>query len=133
MTKNYGGTAMKICFPVMNNQGMDSLVYNHFGSAPIFVVVDSETGSVTAVSNADQGHVHGACNPIMALNNQHVDAIVVGGIGAGALGKLNNMGIKVYKAKGETVRENVTQLGLGDLPELTIQGSCSGHSGGCCH
>lgn len=124
---------MKICFPVMNNQGMDSIVYNHFGSAPIFVVVDAETEGVTAVSNADQGHVHGACNPVMALNNQHVDAIVVGGIGAGALGKLNNMGIKVYKSQGQTVRENVAQLRIGDLPQLTIQSSCSGHSGGCCH
>jgi len=125
---------MKICFPVLNNQGMDSLVYNHFGSAPIFVVVDSETESVTAVSNADMGHVHGACNPIMALNNQHVDAIVVGGIGAGALGKLNNMGIKVYRAAGQTVRENVTLLKIGDLPQFSSKGSCSGHSGGgCCH
>jgi len=124
---------MKICFPVLKNQGMDSLVYNHFGSAPIFVVVDAETESVTAVGNADQGHVHGACNPIMALNNQHVDAIVVGGIGAGALGKLNNMDIKVYRAQGQTIRENVKLLSIGDLPQFSSQGSCSGHSGGCCH
>jgi predicted Fe-Mo cluster-binding NifX family protein len=133
MTKNYGGAKMKICFPVMNNQGMDSLVYEHFGSAPIFIVVDAETENVTAVGNADQNHVHGACNPIKALNNQQVDAIVVGGIGGGALAGLNNMGIKVYKSMGRTVRENVAQIRIGDLPQLTVQGTCSGHSGGCCH
>ena len=30
-------------------------------------------------------HVHGACNPIMAIGGQDIDAVVVGGIGAGAI------------------------------------------------
>jgi predicted Fe-Mo cluster-binding NifX family protein len=123
---------MKICFPVLNNQGLESLVYEHFGSAPIFVMADTETGMVTALGNADMGHVHGACNPVMALNNQQVDAIVVGGIGAGALMKLNQQGIKVYQASGRTIRENIGLMETGDLP-VFARSSCQGHSGGCCH
>ena len=38
------------------------------------------------------------CNPIKALSGEVVDAVVVGGIGKGAIIKLNSMGIKVYKA-----------------------------------
>ena len=40
-------------------------------------------------------------------NGKKVDAIVVGGIGAGAIYKLNNMGIKVYKAVQGTVQTNI--------------------------
>ena len=34
---------MKICFPVQNDNGIESTVYNHFGSAPVFVVFDTDT------------------------------------------------------------------------------------------
>lgn len=33
---------MKVCFAVQRDDGMDSSVYGHFGSAPAFVVVDTE-------------------------------------------------------------------------------------------
>ncbi|RME41495.1 MAG: diguanylate cyclase, partial [Deltaproteobacteria bacterium] len=37
---------MKVCFPVNNDQGLESEVYGHFGSAPAFVVVDTESHEV---------------------------------------------------------------------------------------
>jgi predicted Fe-Mo cluster-binding NifX family protein len=126
---------MKVCFPVQKDEGMDSTVYNHFGSAPVFVVVDTETSNLSAINNRDQHHAHGACNPMKALDNQKVDAIVVGGIGAGALTRLNQMGIMVHRSQAATVRENVDLYTSKSLPELTLQGCCGGHSkdGGCAH
>jgi predicted Fe-Mo cluster-binding NifX family protein len=126
---------MKICFPVQVNEGMGSTVYNHFGSAPIFMVVDTDTNTVSAINNRDQHHTHGACNPMKALDNQKVDAIVVGGIGAGALTRLNQMGIKVHRSQAETVGANMALLATQSLPELSLQGCCGGHStdGGCAH
>jgi predicted Fe-Mo cluster-binding NifX family protein len=126
---------MKICFPVQKNEGLQSAVYGHFGSAPIFLIFDTKTSSISAVANRDEHHVHGACNPLKALDNQQVDAIVVGGIGAGALTKLNQMGITVHRAQAETVVENMSMFNTRNLPELTLQGCCGGHSadGGCAH
>ena len=126
---------MKICFPVQKNDGLDSAVYNHFGSAPIFVVVDTDTNSIASISNGDQHHSHGACNPMKALDNQKVDAIVVGCIGAGALTRLNQMGIRVHRSQAETIGANMALLSTQSLPELTLQGCCGGHStdGGCAH
>jgi predicted Fe-Mo cluster-binding NifX family protein len=126
---------MKICFPIQKDEGFDSSVYNHFGSAPIFMVVDTETNSLSAISNGDQHHAHGACNPMKALDNQQVDAIVVGGIGAGALSRLNQMGISVHRSQATTVRDNVALFTSHRLTELTLQGCCGGHSddGGCSH
>ena len=126
---------MRICFPVEKNEGFDSSVYNHFGSAPIFMVVDTETNGLFEINNRDQHHDHGACNPMKALDNQRVDAIVVGGIGAGALSRLSQMGISVHRAQGATVRDNMTLFTSRRLPELNMQGCCGGHGkdGGCAH
>ncbi len=126
---------MKVCFPVQKDDGLDSTVYNHFGSAPAFVVVDTDTNDLSVISNRDQHHVHGACNPMKALDNQKVDAIVVGGIGAGALTRLNQMGIIVHRSQAETIRENIAIFTSKSLPELTLRGCCGGHSkdGGCAH
>jgi predicted Fe-Mo cluster-binding NifX family protein len=126
---------MKICFPVQEDEGINSAVYNHFGSAPIFVVVDTDTNNLSTINNRDQHHSHGACNPMKALDNQKVDAIVVGGIGAGALTRLNQMGIIVHRSQASTIQENMAMFASQSLPVLTVQGCCGGHSddGGCAH
>ena len=126
---------MKICFPVQQDEGMASTVYNHFGSAPIFMVVDTDTNSAVPINNHDQHHVHGQCNPMKALDNQKVDAIVVGGIGAGALTRLNQMGITVHRSQAVTIQENIALFAAKNLPVLTVQGCCGGHTkdGGCAH
>ena len=124
---------MKVCFAVQKDEGMDSAVYGHFGSAPAFVVVDTERQSIDTVSNKDMIHAHGACNPIMALGGQNVDAIIVGGIGGGALMKLNAAGIKVYGSMAGTIKGNLDLLISKKLPELSMENTCAGHQGGCGH
>ena len=126
---------MKICFPVQENKGMESRVYNHFGSAPMFVMVDVATGNISVVTNKDQRHAHGSCNPIMALGSHEVDAVVVGGIGSGALSKLNQKGIRVFQAAAASVRENISMLLSSQLAEFTLSQCCGGHSAGgaCAH
>jgi predicted Fe-Mo cluster-binding NifX family protein len=126
---------MKVCFAVQSDEGIDSTVYNHFGSAPAFVMVDTEIESAVAVTNKDINHVHGACNPVMAMGGKDVDAVVVGGIGAGAIMKLNAEGIKVYRAIAHSVKGNLELLKESRLPELSIQHACGGHgnAGGCAH
>jgi predicted Fe-Mo cluster-binding NifX family protein len=126
---------MKVCFAVQENHGEDSVVYNHFGSAPLFVMIDTNNDGATIVDNQDRDHVHGACNPIMAIGGRDIDAVVVGGIGAGAIRGLNSRGIKVYRSMAATVRENLDLLQDGKLPEMLIQNACGGHGhqGGCAH
>ena len=123
---------MKICFAVEKDEGINSAVYGHFGSAPVFVMVNTESGNVETVGNRDMVHVHGACNPINAIGGRNVDAVVVGGIGAGALNRLNAEGIQVYASRAETVAQNIDLMREGKLPVLTLQHSCAGHQGGGC-
>jgi len=69
----------------------------------------------------------------MALDGKSVDAMVVGGIGAGALTKLNELGIRVYGAGASTVKENLSLLSENKLQELSVYNSCRSHQGGCGH
>jgi len=123
---------MRICFPVRENEGMDSQVFGHFGSAPMFVVADTETREVSKLSNRDRSHEHGACKPMKALGSQFFDAIVVGGIGAGALTGLNKAGLKVYQANDATISENIDSFEKGELAEINYDQACAqhGHSHG---
>ena len=126
---------MKVCFPVLVDQGLESQVFGHFGSAPGFVVVDMITNEITAINNSDQIHEHGACNPVAGLGGHQVDAIVVGGIGGGALYKLNASGLRVFQAREGTIAENVLLFKANELPEYMPGHTCGGHghSNGCSH
>jgi predicted Fe-Mo cluster-binding NifX family protein len=126
---------MKLAFPVEKDDGMASPVFGHFGSAPFFVVVESENGAVESLGNKDRVHLHGQCQPLAALSGKVVDAVVVGGIGAGALMKLNDAGVKVYRAVEGTVSENLALFKSGRLPEMGFDHTCAGHQGGghCAH
>jgi predicted Fe-Mo cluster-binding NifX family protein len=124
---------MKLCFPVERNEGLDSEVFGHFGSAPRFVLVDTETREVSEVANRDLHHTHGACSPLKALGGQAADAIVVGGIGAGALLGLNRAGLKVYRAEGVTIADNLACLREANLQMLTPEQVCGGHGHGHGH
>lgn len=116
---------MKVCFPVNKNLGMESIPYGHFGTAPMFVVCDLDKGEVRAVGNGDLGHEHGHCQPMKALSGEKVDAVVVGGIGRGAINGLNAQGIKVYKAIEGTIQDNVEAYKNNKLVEFSVDDACS--------
>lgn len=125
---------MKVCVPVGEYRGLESPVYGHFGSAASFVMVDTETLAFEPVSNQDAVHVHGACSPLKALAGARPDAILVGGMGLGALMKLREAGIRVFRATPGTVAEAVQLFKDGRLEELDARGTCAGHGGpAACH
>jgi predicted Fe-Mo cluster-binding NifX family protein len=121
---------MKIAFPTEENKGMSSAVFGHFGSAPHFIIVDSDILTFEFTANPDREHQHGKCQPLEAFSGKTVDAVVVGGIGAGALHRLNTAGIKTYRAVEGTVAENLELIKSGLLPLFTGDQTCAGHGDG---
>ena len=127
---------MKVVFPIEEFCGADSGLYGHFGSAPLFAVLDTENGELSQINNGNREHEHGACHPMEALGNDTIDAIVVGGIGPSALMGLRRAGIRVFKSDAATIREAIEELKNGSLLEVAPGGTCGGHQdgGGCgCH
>ena len=120
---------MQICIPVVENCGLESRVSAHFGSAPGFMIVDTESGNARLIGNSNQHHAHGMCQPLAALAGETVDGIVVGGIGMGALTKLQAAGITVYRALHPTVGETLAAFTAGSLQPLGHHEACGGHHG----
>lgn len=118
---------MKICIPVNENKGLESAVYSHFGSAPMFLVYDSEKKAVKVLENNDLHHQHGMCQPLKAISGESIDAVIVGGIGRGAISKLNAEGIRVYKAEADTLLKNVELFKDGKLSEFSPDNCCDHH------
>ena len=124
---------MNLCIPVTDDKGLQSPVSGHFGSAPSFMIVDSDTGVCRTVSNGDAHHSHGACQPLASLTGQGVDAVVVGGIGAGALSKLQAVGVRVFLSVQPTVEAVVAAYKAGTLPLATPATACAHHRHDSCH
>lgn len=125
---------MKIAFPTQENLGLNSPLYGHFGSAPYFIIFNTDTGEYETIKNKDIHHRHGMCQPLSALG-QPVDAIVTGGIGAGAFQKLHDAGISVFKGIEGSISENLELIKSDKLPQVKIQDTCAGHThnGSCAH
>jgi predicted Fe-Mo cluster-binding NifX family protein len=120
---------MNICIPVNEDQGFRSPVCAHFGSAPYFMIVDTESGACRAIPNSNQHHGHGMCMPLAALRGERIDGMAVGGIGAGALNKLMAAGIKVFLSERSTVEETVDAYKAGALRSVTPETACGHHHG----
>jgi len=119
---------MNICIPVEADNALDSPVCAHFGSAPSFMIVDTDTGSCRAIANGNEHHGHGMCMPLQSLRGEPIDGMVVGGIGMGALNKLSAANIRVYVAEQATVGEVVAAFKAGTL-RLMQPGMACGHHG----
>jgi len=123
---------MKLCIPVNEDQGADSTVCEHFGSAPLFMLVDTDTMDIKTVVNSNQHHSHGMCQPLKALDGEKFDGIVVGGIGSGALMKLEAANIKVFRTSRKAVRDTVEAFKRNELQLVTPTMAC-GHNHGDSH
>lgn len=121
---------MKICIPAETKDGAKSKAFGHFGSAPFFMIYDTQTKTFEAVANGNQHHNHGMCQPLQSLANARINVIVCQGMGARAVQKLHEGGIKVYRSLAETVEEILKQFTGGTLEEITAANACAHHS---CH
>ncbi len=112
---------MKACFPVAHDRGLESRVYPHFGSAPMFLIVDTETKATRAIANPECEHAHGRCHPLDVLADEKIDLVVVSGIGAGALDGLRAAHIPTYHTARGTAGEALDAIARGALPPVLAE------------
>lgn len=111
---------MKIAVTYENGQ-----VFQHFGHCENFKVYHTADGKVveSAVISAE-GSGHGALAGF--LEGQEVDALICGGIGAGARAALGDIGIQIYPGVTGDADAGVEALLHGRL-EYNPDTSCSHH------
>ncbi|MCU0661221.1 MAG: diguanylate cyclase [Myxococcota bacterium] len=126
---------MRVCIPVEQDLGLASPLCPHFGGAPLLLVVDTETGQCQPLVNKSSGH--GMCGAVTVLQSASVEALIVGGIGAGAIAKLAAIDIKVYATTCATVDEALAALERSELKRVDASQACGqhghGHDHGCGH
>jgi len=121
---------MKICLPVLENKGMESQVFGHFGSAPCFAVYNSDTKSIIFSTNDESAHEHGKCMPVDALRTLGAEAVLCRGMGLRAANLLVASGIKPFLVDAETVSEALEKFDRREVRVLDEATSCHAHE---CH
>jgi predicted Fe-Mo cluster-binding NifX family protein len=89
--------------------------------------VDTASNDARTLSNTRVEHEHGACRPLDGLAGEKIDAVVVGGIGPGALEKLRGAGIAVLRAAAPTVRGCLDGIAKGEAPLFADREACASH------
>jgi len=118
---------MKICIPTIDDSGLKGLPHDHFGSAPFFTFVDTESMEVDAARNGGASHVHGACRPLEFLGTRAVDAVVCRGLGRRAFSRLQSAGIDVFVTLEANVEDTLTAFRNGRLRQMKDEEACQGH------
>jgi predicted Fe-Mo cluster-binding NifX family protein len=126
---------MNLCFPVLKDEGTEGQIFGHFGSAPSYLIYNPNTKESRLVPNTKHDNESGKCDPVSSIRNEQVEAVITIGIGANALIKLNQAGIKVFEASGEIINANIDGYASQSLLEYVSTHVCQGHSqsSGCGH
>ncbi len=110
---------MKIAVTAESNNGLDSMVAQHFGHAPYFMLVDVENGEVSTVESAAnpyaEAHQPGQIPAFIKQLNANV--ILSGGMGGRAIEFFEQAGIKAATGASGTVRQALENYLGGKLKE----------------
>ncbi|MCD4721794.1 MAG: dinitrogenase iron-molybdenum cofactor [Desulfobacula sp.] len=128
---------MKIAFPVKENNGLESIVDEHFGVAQTFLIVDLETRKLELKDNRKLLAEGSKCKIGVFKKKDQVDAVVTRCMGDGSQRSLTASNIKVFQAQKETILENLELLEKDELKLFHIFDFCqikkNKKEGGCGH
>jgi len=120
------GDSMRVSIPTRDENGLEGIVEQHFGKAPTYTIIDTETDQVIVIPNTSE-HMGGVGLPPEYLNQNGVDVMLCGGLGFKAVRMFESYGIKVFVGAGGTVRETFEAWKAGKLQNATAENSCSEH------
>lgn len=108
---------MRLCIPTRDDSGREATRSEHFGRAPYYAVVDTDTSDVEVVEN-ESDHHGGSTQPPVFVANLDVDAVVVEELGERSMSVFEKRGIDVYRASQTDVESLVDAFERGALSEL---------------
>lgn len=118
---------MLVCIPSSNDTGLEAPIHEHFGSAPYFTLVNTDSRAVEIVENRNAHHAHGTCHPMNQLSRHKIDAVVCAGMGRRAVEALNAEGIRTLLSTAGTVGDAVAAIGDGSAEDIDPALACRGH------
>lgn len=128
---------MRIAFPVKENNGLDSMVNDHFGVSEAFLIIDMNTKKYELKENIKVTGGESSCKTGIFSKKDHVTAVVTKCMGNGSQRNLAKLNIKVYQAVKDSVFENLELMEKGELKLFHIFDFCqtkkNKKEGGCGH
>lgn len=118
---------MRICIPVSDGAGLNARVHTHFGSAPFYVIAETDTSALATISNGDCGHPHGQCAPVDSIRGRDIDAVVCSGMGRRAYAALRDAGIEVLLCDAFTVDGVLAAVRDNAVATPSEDDMCQGH------
>lgn len=117
---------MKICIPTMGQSGMNDMVSPHFGRAPAFAIIDTETNEIEVLPNTGE-HMGGIrlAPEIIAEAGAHI--MLCSGVGPRAIRMFEQFGIGVFVGASGTVEDAISAWESGRLQEATDETVCREH------
>lgn len=118
---------MKIGIPTLEENAECSRVASHFGRAPCLALVDIES-EICQTSRIEKSvrrrNRYDTAGKILEMGP---DIVLCRSLGEGALNRLSESGIKVYRVKARTVCEAVISFGDRNCEIIDNDEVCSGH------
>jgi len=100
----------RIFFPLLDNNGMDSEISEHFGHAPYFGMYDVKKNKLEIIEN-NLDHTNPSKSPIDQIEEAvHPTTIFAKGIGGRAIGIIAEKGLALKTGDYSTVKEVVSNL-----------------------
>jgi len=101
----------RIFFPLLDDNGLDSEISEHFGHAPFFGVYDVQKKELKIIEN-NLDHTDPTKSPIDQIEEAvHPTTIFAKGIGGRAIGIIAEKGLSLKTGDYSTVKEAVKNLG----------------------
>ena len=117
---------MKIAIPTTGKKGLEDQVFPHFGRAPTFTIVDTETLEVELRENVSE-HFGGMGKAPTIVGEAGAEALLCSGIGPRAITMFEGLGIRVFTGAAGTVRDSVEAFKQGRFHEATDKDACIEH------
>ena len=102
------------------------MLSQHFGRAPTFTIVDTESGKVTVIENKSD-HMGGTGKPPEQIKGTGSNVVVCSGLGPSALTMLVSYGMHVFVGASGTARDAIDQFKNGSLKTATLESACKEH------
>ncbi len=110
---------MRIAISLQTDNGLDSIVAQHFGRCPYFALVDMEGNEVEEIEVIDNpfyaGHQVGQIPQF--IHEQKADVMLSGGMGGRAIQFFEQLGIQAATGAAGTVRSTLENYLGGELRE----------------
>ena len=117
---------MKVCIPSLGNRGLEEEVSQHFGRAPNFTILNTQTSEVKIIENKSE-HFGGVESSPDLIAKEGADTVLCSSLGPRAIDMFEQLGIRVYVGAGGIVKDAIHAFQEGRLQEATNENACKNH------